>query len=85
MRTVIAVEEGVLELNWLWLPTCIGMNAMIKQDMEEKLRSKIEGQTLSEKTLDDIHEMVVAYLCDRMPEIDGLDRHLDSLKFLTVQ
>jgi hypothetical protein len=81
MRTVTVQEDGVLELNWMWLPTWVGMNTSLKTEMEASLRSKIEGKELTDKVLDEVNDLVIEFLCAKCP-LAGLRDYLDGLKFV---
>ena len=85
MRAVVAVETGVLELNWLWLPTIVGMNAELKQRLEKKLAPDIVGLLITEDSLDHIHNLVVKALCEEFPYILGLELYLQALSHVQVE
>jgi hypothetical protein len=85
MRSVVYVGEGVVEVNWLWLPSCIGINTVIQREIESSLAKSVQGMELTEKSLDDIHTMVVTFLCQRFSHIEGLNLYLDALKFVTIK
>lgn len=86
MRAVVRTDEGVLELNWQWLPTWVGMNHMLKADIERELSQKIVGREMTEETLNDIHDMIIDYLEARFGEnIEGLRDYLDGLKFVQLR
>lgn len=82
MRTVVPTEEGVLELNYLWLPTWIGINSILKKQIEDELGEKIVGLEMTDDTLNQIDEMVVDFLVEQNPHIEGLKDFLDGLKFV---
>ena len=82
MRAVIRTAPGVVELNFMWLPTFVGMNAQLKKEIEERLKPKLEGRPL-EETLDDAHEMVIDFLVERFPALTGLRDYLDAMKYVT--
>ncbi len=82
MRAVVHVSEGVLELNYMWLPTAIGMNSLLKKEIEESLSKKLTGIVLDENSLDWAHNLVVEFLVKKFPELDGLERFLDGMKYL---
>lgn len=82
MRAVVHVGQGVVELNYMWLPTAIGMNALLKQDIEKHLADKLHGLPLDEYGLDKAHDIVVEYLEQKFPEVGGLARFLDAMKYL---
>lgn len=84
MRVVVATGKGVIGLAYTWLPTFIGMNTPLKKEMEQALQKKVLGRPLDERVLDEVHDLVVDWLCEKFPEIDGLRDYLDSLKYVTV-
>ena len=81
MRSIVITEPGQLELNFMWLPTFIGMNGKFKKEMEEELAPRIEGRELSEKVLDEVHDLILDYITEKFP-IEGLRDYLDGMKFL---
>ena len=81
---VVQTDPGVLELNYSWLPTWIGMNAALKKEIETALTDVMVGKTLDDHGMVDAHRAVIQFLCDRFPGIQGLRDHLDSLKFITI-
>lgn len=85
MRAVVPIEYGTLEINYMWLPTAIGMNAVLKQEMEKILAEKMKGRTMSEFNLDIAHDTVVEFLEERFPDIKGLGRYLDAMKYLEIR
>lgn len=81
---LVAVNGRVVELNYMWLPTWLGQNAQFKQQLEMDLRSKIEGLELTENNLDKISTMVLGYIVEKHPHVDGLWDYLDGLKFVNL-
>jgi len=84
VRTVVLVEQGVLELNWTWLPTFIGMDAIARKDMRD-VAKQFEGKEISEQVLDEAHSIVCDFLVARYPAIGGLRQYLDGLKFIELK
>lgn len=82
MRAVVDVGGGVLELNYMWLPTFIGMNGPLKQEMEKDLQAAMCGVEVGDEGLDKAHELVVSYLVNKFPDVKGLDLYLDAMKYL---
>lgn len=78
MLFVNRVREGVYELNYMWLPTCIGMNVQLKKKMEEALATEMQGKSPEEAS-----DAVIEWLCEEM-NIVGLRDYLDGLKFLQL-
>jgi len=79
MRFVHFDDNGVLALNYMWLPTWIGLNATLKRDMEKTLSERFVGRTSEE--LDAMHEEVIEYLATRFP-LAGLRDYLDGVKYV---
>ena len=79
MNVVVRTDPGVLELNFMWLPTWIGMNANLKKEIEEELCKKIEGKPLYDA---EAHDFVIQFLVKKYPELRGLDLYLDGLKYV---
>lgn len=85
MRAIVVVGPGEIELNYTFLPTFIGMNAILKKELEDELRPLIEGQPWTEAYLDQAHEYVLDFLEKRFSSIHGLREFLDGLKYVTDQ
>lgn len=82
MRLVHLTSQGQLELNYLWLPTWIGMNSATSVTILEQLKSKVVGLPATEENLDTINEMVIEVLAEKYPSVEGLRDYLDGLKFV---
>lgn len=82
MRVVYLEDPGVVCLNYMWLPTFLGMNSLLKQEMEKDLQELLVGTPLDERGLDRAHALVVGYMEKKFPEIRGLGRFLDAMKYL---
>ena len=82
MRTVVLTEPGLLELNWSWLPTWIGMNSTLKKEIEVECAKGVVGKEATDATLEAINDQVIAFLESRFPNIEGLRDYLDGLKFV---
>lgn len=78
-------QAGVLELNYSWLPTWIGMNAPLLKEMEEKLKTDMVGQPMSPESLLRLHDRVIDFLEARFPHITGLRDYLEGLKFVELK
>lgn len=82
MRFVVRTGPGVLELNWMWLPTFIGMNNGLKKRIEEELAPLLEGKELTEDLLDSASARVVEIICKMHTALPGLRDYLDAIKFV---
>lgn len=85
MKLVIIPEPGVLELNYMWLPTWIGINTPLKQELEGAIRSKLVGKELTSAVIDEAHDLIVEFFSNKFPNLVGLRDYLDSLKFVQEQ
>ena len=81
MLLVHETDPGVFELNWMWLPTWLGMNAAVKRELEAYVKKECVGKPM---TLHDLHMVVVRWLAGKHPEIQGLKEHLLSLENIQV-
>jgi hypothetical protein len=85
VKLVVATEPGVVELNYMWMPTWLGINPQLKKDLEGKLQALLIGQPLTDALLDQAHDQVLQFLVQRHPQFDGLRDYLDALKFVCPQ
>ena len=79
MRAVAHVDQGVVEVNYMWLPTWIGLNSNLLTEIGKHMQDKAVGKELNDDTLNELHDAVVDFLCEKHPGIDGLKDHLDGL------
>jgi hypothetical protein len=79
MLLVNRVSEGTFELNYMWLPTWLGMNTKLKKEMETELAPVLQGKTPEEAS-----DIVLDFLCSKFP-LEGLRDYLDGLKFIQAQ
>lgn len=82
MKLIVATDPGVVELNYMWLPTWIGMNPTLKKELETELEPMLVGQPLTEELIERAHQHAVAFLVGRHPEFEGLRDYLDAIKFV---
>lgn len=82
MRAVTSPEPGVVEINWQWLPTFLGMNRELIQQIEQGVKDSIQGQDLTEENLDRFHDMIIDAIVALFPRIEGLRDFLDGLKYV---
>lgn len=85
MRLVSMHEDGVLELNWMWLPVFIGQNHGLMRAMELEWKRVFGGTPLlsTDAVLDQIHDWTIKWLCEHMP-IDGLEKYLRGIENIHV-
>ena len=80
VRTVVRVDKGVLEVNYMWLPSWIGMNSVLIKELSEHMQSKAVGKEFNDDLLDELDLEARAFLCDRFSTVKGLDSYLDGLR-----
>jgi len=85
MHTIVPTDAGVIELNYMWLPTWIGMNGPLKKELEDAIKDKVVGRACNEETLEFVDELVISFLEKKSPGIDGLREYLEGLKFVTIK
>lgn len=79
MRLVIETEPGKLELNYMWLPTWVGMSHPLKKEIEDKIGKDFVGKDLTDETLDEMDEAIIELLQGKFPTIKFSD-YLRALK-----
>ena len=82
MRFVDRTAPGKLELNFMWLPTWIGMNEALIRDLEKELSETIVGRDLTEELLDEAHQKILQLLVDKFPQVVGMFEYLEGIKFV---
>lgn len=88
MRFVHLTGPGKLELNYMWLPTWLGINTQALKAVEDALKSKIlsGGLTATEEHLDELHELVIEVLIEKYGQVhEGLSDYLDGIKFVNMR
>lgn len=82
MRAVVISGPGQVELNYMWLPTWIGMNQALIKELEAAIAPKFIGVPLTERTLDEMHGAILHFLRMKFGTIEGLWDYVDGLKFV---
>lgn len=82
MRVVVVTDPGVLELNFMWLPTWIGINGELKKEIEGALSDMLVGKAMTTPVLDEANDLVIQYLVKKFHNVVGLSDYLDGLKFV---
>lgn len=81
MRFVVVTQPGVVEFNYMWAPTFIGMNSVMRKEIEKKVAPLLEGKPATDEVLDAAHDKIVELLCEKF-QIPGLKDYLDAIKFI---
>lgn len=85
MHLVVPAGPGELVLNYLYLPTFIGMNAPLMEKLEKELGPEIVGKELTEASMADMDKKIIRWICSQFPSLTGLDDYLDGIKFIQAQ
>ncbi len=83
MYAVTSPERGVLEVNYMWLPSWVGMNTTLLTEMGEAVRAATVGKPVDVAFVAG-HEAVVNFITAKHPEIKGLREYLDALTYVRV-
>lgn len=84
MRLVVQVDQGILEVNYMWLPSWVGMNSILLKELGEHLQGKSVGKELTDGLLDELSREARRFLCDRFPLIKGLNEYLSALEHVSI-
>ncbi len=81
MRLIEAEGKEVF-VNYMYLPTFLGLNKVMLQEMETQIGPMLVGKEATDEVLDEANEAVLDFIEKRFPEVDGLRDYLDALKFV---
>jgi len=84
MRFIVPVAPGKLALNFMFLPTFIGMNSTLRAKMEKVLNEKIVGLPWTESTFDLANDAVIEYVQAEFAGLPGLKDYLEAVKYVAV-
>jgi hypothetical protein len=82
MRFIERTGPGQLGLNYMWLPTFVGMNTALIQEIEASISPLFVGKALTEELLEEAHEQVIQALVAKFPSHAGLFDYLDGVKYV---
>lgn len=83
MKLVVETDPGVIELNWMWLPTWLGHNAEFKKEVELHILEWVKSQGMVTTSSEDLERMsneVLHFILMKFPEPRGLDLFLKALR-----
>lgn len=78
MRLVVVTDEGTAAMNYIWLPTWIGMNNILLKEVGDHVFGRFKGAPLSESCLQHMHDEVAEQLCERL-KMPSLMHLFDSM------
>ena len=84
MRWVVRDGPGTLCLNYVWMPTWLGINGRLKEELDKAIKDKILGLPMTDESLDTANDLVIEFLCDRC-KVPGLFEYLDALKYVHAE
>lgn len=73
-------EPGITQLNFMWLPTWLGMNGPFQADLKAKLGEKFVGMPVNDETLAIMSAAVLDAIVDKYPGVTGLRQYLEALE-----
>lgn len=82
MKLLLRTGPGTVGINYMWLPTFVGMNAALIKEIEAHIEPLLMGQELTDETFDKAGEAVLAFLVKKFPDITGIDYYLEGLKYV---
>jgi hypothetical protein len=85
IRLVVRDGPGAVALNYMWLPTWMGMNRALLGELSAELGPMLQGKALTDDVLDQAHAELVRVLERRYSSIVGLGDFLDGTKSLELR
>lgn len=82
MRLIERSSPGEVDLQFMWLPTWIGINSALQQEIEQHVAPLFIGRDLTDAVLNQAHDEIVSFLQKKFPELTGLADYLDGVKFV---
>lgn len=82
MKIFVRNGAGSVGLNYMWLPTFIGMNSALIRELEQHVTPIMAGRALTDELLEEGSAAALQFLCERFPHVKGLEEYLDGLKFV---
>lgn len=79
---LIDIHGQEVSVNYMYLPTFLGLNSAMLKEMEDKIGPLLVGREATEEFLDEANELILDFIEKRFPDVDGLRDYLDALKFV---
>lgn len=79
---LISVEGNAVEVKYMFLPTFLGLNTVLLQEMEKKIAPMLVGKEATDDVLDAANDAILDFIEARFPDIEGLRDYLDAMKFI---
>ena len=75
---LVHVDGDTLELRWMWLPTFIGSNFAVMQELKAAWEKEFNGARATHDRLEEIHDFTVDWLAERF-DTPGLKEYLQAV------
>ncbi len=82
MKIFHRTGPNTVGVNYMWMPTFIGMNGALIKEIEDHVAPLLIGQGLTEEALAIANDAALDFLTKKFPDISGLFEYLDGLKYV---
>ena len=82
MKIIHRTAPGVVGLNYMWLPTFVGMNTALVREIEEHVAPLLVGKELTDEVLDVASDAALEFLGKKFPSVSGIYEYLEGLKYV---
>lgn len=82
MKIIVRTGPGAVGLNYMWLPTFVGMNTALVREIEAHVAPFLVGKELTDEVLDFAGEAALDYLVKKFPSVSGIFEYLEGLKYV---
>jgi hypothetical protein len=72
-------NPGVVEVNFMWLPTFIGQNPVVMKEMHTALSKEFVKEQLTEEMMWAMHHKIISWLEARFP-FEGIGKYLHAIE-----
>lgn len=82
MKLIVRTGPGAVSLNYMWLPTFVGMNTALVREIEEHITPLLIGKELTDEVLDNAGAAALEFLVKKFPSVVGIYEYLEGLKYV---
>jgi hypothetical protein len=82
MKVIVRTAPGAVGLNYMWLPTFVGMNTALVREIEEHVAPFLVGKELTDEVLDVAGDAAIDFLAKKFPSVSGIFEYLEGLKYV---
>lgn len=79
MRFVHKTDDG-WDINWMWMPSFLGLSTSLTAQIRESLRQKFEGRTMTDRLVEEMHQKCIDVICEKFPNTRGLREYLMAIR-----